>query len=792
MGGADKKLSVDDLSKDQKEVYDSAYTWVSNRNGKLLTIGGFAGTGKSTLLGVLASAWKQKGKLVAYVTFTGKASSVLARKLKASGVETSTRLLPSENRRGHSSKFGEYFLGAGERDMTFCGTVHRLIYRPIINDRTEEVEGYTERVTLDREYDLIVIDECFHYAQRIRTEDGEIEIGKLVNEKSTRRVWSRSKITGELELKPIVNWLKKPAPSTLLEIDAGRTRSKRNARVIRCTPAHKIMTPAGYVRAGDLKEGDELIVKGKELNKQQLAVLVGSMLGDGTMGRHASRNSPQPALTQGEDQKEWLKFKKSIFGDMAGDLQEGKSGYGGKPVWRFAINVTDQARRVAEQMPYVGTSPGGRRRWAPTDKFLEWLTPLALTVWYLDNGSVSAAGGRSPSCSIHTERFDEADNYRLAAALKNKFGLDAIVSPDSRGNFFLRFRKKASAKLLHIVSRYTPSCMSYKVPGYACSYTPKYKPAAELTVAPITSIKTIPTKRSPFVYDIEVQDNHNYIAGNIVVSNCSMIGDDLYKKLAKFGIPILAVGDHGQLEPVMDVSTLMVNPDLKLEKIHRQALGSPIIALSRSIREDRLLNRSFADGSALQFGQKQYLGEIVRDAYSEAKKPLDVGMVCWMNRTRVDLNLLARRARGMKGVPQKGEVLVCLRNQAPIYNGMRGVVTGETRDLGGGRLSVRLRFPEEGIGSQRYNICAFQLNREKTFGGLDDVQSVMPHVKRMGEAGDFFDNGHAMTVHKSQGSSYDHCIFFADMVSMNLEDEKIRRLVYTAVTRASRKLTVVT
>jgi exodeoxyribonuclease V len=428
---SDKKLSIDDLSPDQAKIYNAAYEWVSDRAGYLLTIGGFAGTGKSTLLGVLASAWKQRGLLVAYVTFTGKASSVLARKLHACGVETSTKLLPSENRRGSSSKFGEYFLGAGERDMTFCGTVHRLIYRPIVNERTEEVEGYAERQTLDREYDLIVIDEA------------------------------------------------------------------------------------------------------------------------------------------------------------------------------------------------------------------------------------------------------------------------------------------------------------------------------------------------------------------------SMIGGEMLEKLQKFSIPILAVGDHGQLPPVMDVSTLMVNPKLKLEKIHRQALGSPIIALSRSIREDRIMNRSLADGSALSFALKEDISEVVSNAFSSAEKPIHVGIVCWTNRTRVKLNVMARKARGMTGPPQKGEVLICLRNQPPIYNGMRGVVTGETRDRGDGTLSVQLAFPEEGFKSQRYNICAFQLNREKTFAGLDEVKTVMPHVKRMGEAGDFFDNGYAMTCHKSQGSSFDHCIVFADR-PLNFQDEDFRRWAYTAVTRASRKLTVVT
>lgn len=277
----------------------------------------------------------------------------------------------------------------------------------------------------------------------------------------------------------------------------------------------------------------------------------------------------------------------------------------------------------------------------------------------------------------------------------------------------------------------------------------------------------------------------------IILDEASMVGREMLEKLQKFQIPILAVGDHGQLPPVMDVSTLMLKPDLRLERIHRQALGSPIIALSKVIRETGRFDTSLADGAALEFASKASLEEVVGDAYSQARRRLDVGLLCWMNKTRVKLNMTARRVMARKGPPGVGEVLICLRNMTPVYNGMRGVVKVAAEDDGRGVLNVGLSFPEEGLPMAPFKACAFQFNRDKSFAGLEEIQQVMPWVKRMKEAGSLFDFGYAMTTHRSQGSSFRHVIFNVDM-PQNPNDDMFRRLAYTAVTRASEKLTVVT
>jgi exodeoxyribonuclease-5 len=288
----------------------------------------------------------------------------------------------------------------------------------------------------------------------------------------------------------------------------------------------------------------------------------------------------------------------------------------------------------------------------------------------------------------------------------------------------------------------------------------------------------------------------------LVLDEASMIGDSLLEDLKKHGVRILAVGDHGQLPPVADTGSLMENPDCRLEKIHRQAAGNPIIQLAHRVRSEGFLDRKL-EGKQIRFGAKEDAAGHLVNAYIGRDDPsvggkingqLDVGVMCWTNKSRIMLNGLARKARGMRGPPRKGEVLICLRNKPPIYNGMRGLLTADSVLVGGNTpwlLSASLAFPDEGIGPSSYTLCAPQFNREKTFAGVDELRDRGVNVDTMKEAGDLYDFGYAMTTHKAQGSSFEHAIIYLDRPEKPW-DEEWRRWAYTSVTRASERLTVLT
>lgn len=274
----------------------------------------------------------------------------------------------------------------------------------------------------------------------------------------------------------------------------------------------------------------------------------------------------------------------------------------------------------------------------------------------------------------------------------------------------------------------------------------------------------------------------------IVIDEASMVGERIFNDLKGYGVPILAVGDHAQLPPVMDSGELMREPHLRLETIHRQAEGSPIIALSRIVREEGVLVVPEGN-STVRSRPRDEIGQVLKEAYGIAGNPLDIGVLCWMNRTRIRLNAEARTARGCRGLPQPGELLICLKNAPPVFNGMRGVVAAARPGDKPWHLEARLSFPEEGLVPLDYVLCAAQFNREKAFQSIEELEARGVSCRKMREAGDLYDFGYAMTTHKSQGSSFRHAIVYLDREERSWEED-YRRFLYTAVTRASEKLTV--
>lgn len=292
----------------------------------------------------------------------------------------------------------------------------------------------------------------------------------------------------------------------------------------------------------------------------------------------------------------------------------------------------------------------------------------------------------------------------------------------------------------------------------------------------------------------------------VIVDEASMVSDEILVDMERHNIPLLAVGDHGQLPPVAASGALMQSPDLRLEKIHRQAEKNPIIKLSKIVRETGRLDYKLADKKHIRFASKGQTENVLADAY-EQFDPIQVGLMCWTNRRRIQLNGTARRVLKFKGTPGKGELVLCLKNDAPIYNGMRGVLTsngvlGSDASLKAGVkpvavgqmpwiLSTMVEFPEEGIPSTPINMCAATFNRERLFGSLDELKSIGIDVEHMGDAGHPYDFGYCLTVHKSQGSQFQHAILYLDR-PVEPDSQDWRRFAYTAVTRAQTKLTVLT
>jgi hypothetical protein len=122
----------EDLSSDQLEVYDTVvHGWFEHdgpSRGETLTVGGLAGTGKTSLLSVFAAQNAQPSfEPVAFVAYTGRAASNLARKFAALGVQSTSKTMEPEGREreGRGRGKASYPPHSPEARLPFVGTIHR-------------------------------------------------------------------------------------------------------------------------------------------------------------------------------------------------------------------------------------------------------------------------------------------------------------------------------------------------------------------------------------------------------------------------------------------------------------------------------------------------------------------------------------------------------------------------------------------------------------------------------------------------------------------------------------------
>jgi exodeoxyribonuclease V len=245
----------------------------------------------------------------------------------------------------------------------------------------------------------------------------------------------------------------------------------------------------------------------------------------------------------------------------------------------------------------------------------------------------------------------------------------------------------------------------------------------------------------------------------VVVDEASTINRDLYEDLKSFQIPIVWVGDHGQLEPIGDNPNIMANPDLELDHIYRQAEGSAILDVAHAFREGLPPNwKAGREVSRLTFNQAM---ECILD--------FDI-VLCGKNVTRHNINRHIRRKKGYVLPVEVGETIVCLRNNRDfmVFNGMLLKVTAVHRANIQGQHQLDLE--EVGTGRRIGRVqCKFPEIDEDMMTLSRDVIAI--------------DYGACLTVAKAQGSEFGRVLVFEERGPWDR-----RRWTYTAATRAAKHL----
>ncbi len=256
----------------------------------------------------------------------------------------------------------------------------------------------------------------------------------------------------------------------------------------------------------------------------------------------------------------------------------------------------------------------------------------------------------------------------------------------------------------------------------------------------------------------------------IVIDEVSMVDEELARDLLSFGTKVLVLGDPFQLPPVKGAGFFTEDePDIMLREIHRQARGNPIVRLSLDIRE----------GRRLQYGRYEASKVISRSDVDQQEVEDADQVLVGRNKTRIDYNNRLRELKNLASpTPVAGEKLVCLRNNKKkgLLNGQMWLVSA-VKTKNKGRIGLDL-VPEEG-GKMQASVTT----HKAFFSGQEDTLS-WPERRRLDE----FTFGYCLTVHKAQGSQWDHVYLFDESFVFR---ETAARWLYTGLTRAAERITVV-
>lgn len=265
----------------------------------------------------------------------------------------------------------------------------------------------------------------------------------------------------------------------------------------------------------------------------------------------------------------------------------------------------------------------------------------------------------------------------------------------------------------------------------------------------------------------------------IFVDEASMIDEKIWYDLLSFGVPIIAVGDHGQLPPIKGSFNLMLEPQLKLNEIHRQAAGNPIIDVSISARESGKIEAKTYANKVVKYTPEDFNFTEMSTQLLENYNT-DTLILCGYNTTRNKINQFVRNSLGFESKdPQKGDRVICLRNnhKKGIYNGMLGTIK------------------EINHKSETWYDVDIDMDDAKTlytgkiyapqFGATTPVNFTQDRIKA--KDGDLFDFGYALTVHKAQGSQAKRVVLFEERFA-KMDDDQWKRWLYTGVTRAEEEL----
>lgn len=193
------------------------------------------------------------------------------------------------------------------------------------------------------------------------------------------------------------------------------------------------------------------------LTQTQNSILVGSLLGDGTLRVGKGAVNANFKTEQGLAQKDYVIWKYSYFREWVLtppkiSYRYDNNGQRYKKSWWF--------RTVRHpEITYFHKLFYSKRKKVVPKIIGQYLNPLSFAVWIMDDGSFNRG-----IYDISTYSFKEDEIQILQQVLKDRFQINARYFYDRDKGYRMYFLKSESSKICSVISPHIISCMKYKLP----------------------------------------------------------------------------------------------------------------------------------------------------------------------------------------------------------------------------------------------------------------------------------------------------------------------------------------
>ncbi len=510
--------------------------------GRVVEIYGPESSGKTTVaLHAVANA-QAAGGIAAFIDAEHALDPDYAQKL---GVDTDSLLVSQPDTGEQALEIADMLIRSGALDILVIDSVAALVPRAeiegemgdshvglqarLMSQALRKMTGAlsnsgTTAIFINQLREKIgVMFGCFNYSTRIQLADGTSEkIGKIVNNKMDVEVLSYDPVTDRIVPRKVVNWFNNGPAEQFLQFTVEKSGGNGKSQFA-ATPNHLIRTPGGWAEAGDLIAGDRVLAAEPHLlSDQQFQVVLGSLMGDGNLSpNRRDRNGVRFRLGHGAKQGEYLQWKTALLGNVKHSVRDNAQGA------RFVDFTPLPELAELQRAVYLGD---GKKFFS--EEYLKALTPLALAIWYMDDGSFTVRSkglqqrtvGGSGRIEICVEAMTEGTQERLRGYLRDTHGLDVrLRQSGSAGKTVLMFSTAATAKFQELVAPYMAPSMEYKLlPRFRDqgAVAPQFvEPSRHLVPARVLDVHVKPHTRSMNRFDVEVEGSHNYLVDGVMVHN---------------------------------------------------------------------------------------------------------------------------------------------------------------------------------------------------------------------------------------------------------------------------------